>query len=99
MAAWPVPRFAADPSQGSDRQQGRLDSVGRDRVPAGNGLTVRRAASVHAPVRTIHRKEAATMTPSNPVRRVLVGSALRRYRQGIGYSLEDAAEVLECDRS
>jgi transcriptional regulator with XRE-family HTH domain len=39
------------------------------------------------------------MTYANPARRVLVGGALRRYRQGIGYSLEDAANVLECDRS
>ena len=39
------------------------------------------------------------MTTVNPVRRVLVGGALRRYREGIGYSLDDAAKVLECDRS
>src|ERR1700733_1032082 len=41
----------------------------------------------------------ALMTSANPIRRVLVGGALRRYREGIGYSLEDAAQVLECDRS
>jgi len=33
------------------------------------------------------------------VRRRLVGSALRRYRENAGYALEDAARVLECDRS
>jgi transcriptional regulator with XRE-family HTH domain len=33
------------------------------------------------------------------VRRRLVGSALRRYRENVGYTLEDAARVLECDRS
>jgi transcriptional regulator with XRE-family HTH domain len=33
------------------------------------------------------------------VRRRLVGSALRRYRENVGYALEDAARVLECDRS
>jgi transcriptional regulator with XRE-family HTH domain len=33
------------------------------------------------------------------VRRRLVGSALRRYRESVGYTLEDAARVLECDRS
>jgi transcriptional regulator with XRE-family HTH domain len=33
------------------------------------------------------------------VRRRLVGGALRRYRENVGYSLEDAARVLECDRS
>ncbi|MBV9094231.1 MAG: helix-turn-helix domain-containing protein [Streptosporangiaceae bacterium] len=34
-----------------------------------------------------------------PVRRRLVGGALRRYRENVGYTLEDAAGVLECDRS
>ena len=33
------------------------------------------------------------------MRRRLVGSALRRYRENMGYALEDAARVLECDRS
>jgi transcriptional regulator with XRE-family HTH domain len=33
------------------------------------------------------------------VRRRLVGGALRRYREHMGYALEDAARVLECDRS
>jgi transcriptional regulator with XRE-family HTH domain len=33
------------------------------------------------------------------VRRRLVGGALRRYRENVGYALEDAARVLECDRS
>lgn len=34
-----------------------------------------------------------------PVRRVLLGAALRRYRENLGLALEDAARVLECDRS
>jgi transcriptional regulator with XRE-family HTH domain len=34
-----------------------------------------------------------------PVRRRLVGKALRRYREGIGYTLDDVARMLECDRS
>jgi transcriptional regulator with XRE-family HTH domain len=34
-----------------------------------------------------------------PVRRVLLGVALRRYRENLGLTLEDAARVLECDRS
>ena len=34
-----------------------------------------------------------------PARRRLVGTALRRYRENVGYALEDAAKVLECDRS
>jgi transcriptional regulator with XRE-family HTH domain len=29
----------------------------------------------------------------------VVGGALRRYRENVGYALEDAARVLECDRS
>ena len=33
------------------------------------------------------------------MRRRLVGGALRRYRENAGYALEDAARVLECDRS
>ncbi len=32
-------------------------------------------------------------------RRLLVGTALRRYRENLGFILEDAARVLECDRS
>src|SRR6266702_8608011 len=34
-----------------------------------------------------------------PVRRRLVGMTLRRYRENRGFTLEDAARVLECDRS
>lgn len=34
-----------------------------------------------------------------PVRRRLVGAALRRYREARGYGLDDAARILECDRS
>jgi transcriptional regulator with XRE-family HTH domain len=33
------------------------------------------------------------------VRRRLVGAALRRYRENVGYTLDDAARTLECDRS
>jgi transcriptional regulator with XRE-family HTH domain len=33
------------------------------------------------------------------VRRRLVGDALRKYREHLGYGLADAANVLECDRS
>lgn len=39
------------------------------------------------------------MTAIPPVRRRIVGAALRRYRQDLGYSLDDAARILECDRS
>jgi transcriptional regulator with XRE-family HTH domain len=34
-----------------------------------------------------------------PVRRRLIGATLRRYREHLGYGLEEAARVLECDRS
>ena len=39
------------------------------------------------------------MTGDPPVRRRVVGGALRRNRENIGYTLEDAARILECDRS
>ena len=34
-----------------------------------------------------------------PVRRRLLGAALRRYRENLGYGLDEAARILECDRS
>jgi transcriptional regulator with XRE-family HTH domain len=46
-----------------------------------------------------NRRKAGTVTGDTPVRRRLVGGALRRYRENVGYALEDAARVLECDRS
>ncbi len=39
------------------------------------------------------------MTGTPPVRRRLLGAALRRYREGLGFNLEQAALILECDRS
>lgn len=39
------------------------------------------------------------MITAPPVRRRLVGSALRRYRENLGYTLDEAARILECDRS
>ena len=45
------------------------------------------------------RGKAGTVSGEPPVRRRLVGGALRRYRENVGYALEDAARVLECDRS
>lgn len=39
------------------------------------------------------------MVTAPPVRRRLVGDALRRYRENLGYTLDDAARILECDRS
>jgi transcriptional regulator with XRE-family HTH domain len=39
------------------------------------------------------------MVQAPPARRRLVGSALRRYRQHLGWPLEEAARILECDRS
>src|ERR1700728_2632875 len=39
------------------------------------------------------------MIDAPPARRLLLGAALRRYREELGYVLEDAARVLDCDRS
>jgi transcriptional regulator with XRE-family HTH domain len=39
------------------------------------------------------------VTGTPPVRRRLLGAALRRYREALGYGLEDAARILDCDRS
>jgi transcriptional regulator with XRE-family HTH domain len=39
------------------------------------------------------------MRETPPVRRRLLGAALRRYRESLGYRLDDAARILECDRS
>jgi transcriptional regulator with XRE-family HTH domain len=39
------------------------------------------------------------MSAVPPARRRIVGTALRRYRENVGYDLADAARVLGCDRS
>src|SRR6266516_3289490 len=39
------------------------------------------------------------MTDAPPVRRRLLGATLRRFREAAGFTLEDAAHILECDRS
>jgi transcriptional regulator with XRE-family HTH domain len=39
------------------------------------------------------------VTGQPPVRRRLLGSALREYRESLGFNLEEAAQILECDRS
>jgi transcriptional regulator with XRE-family HTH domain len=39
------------------------------------------------------------MVTAPPVRRRLVGKALRRHRERLGYTLDDAARMLDCDRS
>jgi transcriptional regulator with XRE-family HTH domain len=39
------------------------------------------------------------VTEQPPVRRRLLGGALRRYRENLGLTIEDAAKALECDRS
>jgi len=39
------------------------------------------------------------MIDALPVQRRLVGAALRRYRENLGFGLEEAAKILECDRS
>jgi len=44
-------------------------------------------------------EEEGTVTGSPPVRRRLLGSALRKYREDLGLTLDQAADILECDRS
>lgn len=39
------------------------------------------------------------MTDGTSLRGRVVGAALRRYREQVGYQLDDAARVLDCDRS
>jgi len=39
------------------------------------------------------------VTEAPSARRLLIGTALRRYREDLGFILDDAARVLECDRS
>jgi transcriptional regulator with XRE-family HTH domain len=39
------------------------------------------------------------MVPAPPIRRRLVGKALRQYRESLGYTLQGAARILECDAS
>ncbi len=39
------------------------------------------------------------MTATPPVRRRLLGEALRSYRENMGYNLDQAARILDCDRS
>jgi transcriptional regulator with XRE-family HTH domain len=39
------------------------------------------------------------MPESPPVRRRLLGTALREYRERLGYKLDEAARILDCDRS
>lgn len=48
--------------------------------------------------RLFDRKDL-TMTEMASMRRRIVGTALRRYREELGYALDDAARVLDCDRS
>src|ERR1022692_4297929 len=43
--------------------------------------------------------EGKLMRQALSVRRTLVGSMLRQYREAQGYKLDDAARILECDRS
>jgi transcriptional regulator with XRE-family HTH domain len=44
-------------------------------------------------------RKAGIMTDGTSLRGRVAGAALRRYREAIGYQLEDAALVLSCDRS
>jgi transcriptional regulator with XRE-family HTH domain len=44
-------------------------------------------------------EEERTVTGQPPVRRRLLGTALRKYRENVGYGIEEAARILDCDRS
>src|SRR6185437_11460205 len=52
-------------------------------VPSGNPLT----------------EEERSMPATPPVRRRLLGTALRGYRESLGFNLDEAAIILACDRS
>jgi transcriptional regulator with XRE-family HTH domain len=47
----------------------------------------------------IELKARPPMTDVPPVRRRLLGAGLRRLREQVGFTLDDAARILECDRS
>ena len=44
-------------------------------------------------------EEDCIVAGTPPVRRRLLVAALRRYRESLGYGLDEAARILECDRS
>lgn len=58
-----------------------------------------RREALGRPARIFHGKAGIMAGQSPPVRRRLIGFALRRYREQAGYALDDAAGLLECDRS
>src|SRR5580658_834979 len=73
---------------------GRLDIIcqrARRRLPAVDYLSAH--AGLPGP------KGRPPMTDTLSVRRRLVGSALRRYRESLGYDLGVAARILECHPS
>jgi len=45
------------------------------------------------------RKGDSSVFTAPPLRRRIVGGTLRQYREDLGYTLDDAARILECDRS
>jgi transcriptional regulator with XRE-family HTH domain len=47
----------------------------------------------------VNEEEGTVTGTTPPVRRRLLGAALRRYRENLGYGLDEAAQILECDRS
>src|SRR5690242_11322294 len=67
-------------------------------VPKPGSSRLRRRPVRRVPDRSPHGRHA-TMAGGTSLRGRVVGAALRRYREMIGYQLEDAARVLDCDRS
>jgi transcriptional regulator with XRE-family HTH domain/anti-sigma regulatory factor (Ser/Thr protein kinase) len=66
---------------------GRLMLLGRDHQPS---------HLIKVPGRP---KREISVIEAPSARRLLIGAALRRYRENLGFILDDAARVLECDRS
>lgn len=64
-------------------------------------------AHIHPLLATIKQQDSRAYQPegktvmahSLSARHTLVGALLRQYRQNLGYNLDDAARILECDRS
>jgi transcriptional regulator with XRE-family HTH domain len=65
------------------------------------GVFGNNASGIHAKIVSERERSRGDTTVSEapPVRRRLLGAALRRYRESVGYGLDDAARILECDRS
>jgi transcriptional regulator with XRE-family HTH domain len=64
-----------------------------------SGLGPRMRTLTEKSSRTLRPERKSVMTHVVSGRHWLVGCALRRYREGLGYRLSDVARILECDTS